>query len=138
MKRHTLVLAFVLVASSVYADTLKGYIWESSVATIVVEGQAIRLVPETTISRPNHKDITARDLRVGWEVEVDTRGDESTGLVARRVRVKNERFHEEEIEGVVDGVNHVRFFVDGDEIRLTKGTVPPELKPGMRFKGKGI
>jgi predicted Zn-dependent protease len=39
---------------------------------------------------------------------------------------------------VVDGVNHVRFFVDADEIRLTKGTVPPDLKPGMRFKGKGV
>jgi predicted Zn-dependent protease len=28
--------------------------------------------------------------------------------------------------------------VDGDEIRLKKGTVPPGLQPGMRFKGKGI
>jgi len=54
------------------------------------------------------------------------------------VRVRNARFQEEEIEGVVDGVNHVRFFVDGDEIRLTKGAVPKELMPGMRFKGKGI
>jgi hypothetical protein len=70
--------------------------------------------------------------------EVDTRGEASTGLVARKVRVKNERFKEENIEGIVDGVNHVRFFVDGDEIRLTKGTVPPELRPGMLFKGKGV
>src|SRR5262249_24962159 len=29
-------------------------------------------------------------------------------------------------------------FVDGDEIRLKKGTVPPGLKAGMPFKGKGI
>jgi predicted Zn-dependent protease len=138
MKKHTLVLAFLLVASSAYADTLKGYIWESSISTIVVEGQAVRLLAETTISRPNHRDITAKDLRVGWEVEVETRGDASTGLVARRVKVKNARFQEEDIEGIVDGVNHVRFFVDGDEIRLTKGAVPKELAPGMRFKGKGI
>jgi predicted Zn-dependent protease len=137
-QRLVLLLAFLLTASSGYADTLKGYIWESSVSTIVVEGQAIRLTPETTISRPNHRDITAKDLRVGWEVEVDTRGEASTGLVARKVRVKDERFKEENIEGIVDGVNHVRFFVDGDEIRLTKGTVPAELKPGMLFKGKGV
>jgi predicted Zn-dependent protease len=140
MKRQTLVFAllFLLSASTGYADTLKGFIWESSVSTIVVDGQPVRLVPDTMISRPNHKDITAKDLRVGWEVEVETRGDASTGVVARRVRVKNQRYLEEDIEGIVDGVNHVRFFVDGDEIRLTKGAVPPELRPGMRFKGKGI
>lgn len=139
MQRHTLVLvvSFLLTATSGYADTLKGYIWESSVSTIVVEGQAIRLMPETSISRPNHKDITAKDLRVGWEVEVETRGDATTGIVARRIKVKNARFQEEEIEGVIDGVNHVRFFVDGDEIRVAKGTLPPELRAGMRFKGKG-
>jgi predicted Zn-dependent protease len=28
--------------------------------------------------------------------------------------------------------------VDGDEVRLKKGAVPPDLRPGMRFKGKGI
>ena len=104
----------------------------------MVEGQAVRLLSETTISRPNHKDITAKDLRVGWEVEVETRGDVSTGFSARRVRVKNARFQEEDIEGIVDGVNQAHFFVDGDEIRLTKGTVPKELAPGMRFRGKGI
>jgi predicted Zn-dependent protease len=71
-------------------------------------------------------------------VEVDARGDETAGYVARRVRVKNARFQEETIEGVVDRVNHVRFFVDGDEVRLPKGQVPAGLKPGMRFKGKGI
>jgi hypothetical protein len=138
MKKPALVLAFLIIASSGYAETLKGYIWESSISTIVVEGQAVRLLPETAISRPNHKDITANDLRVGWEVEVETRGDATSGLVARKVRVKNARFQEEDIEGIVDGVNHVRFFVDGDEIRLTKGAVPKELMPGMRFKGKGI
>ena len=138
MKKHTLVVALLfLIASSAYAETLKGFIWESSTSVIVVEGQPVRLLAETTISRQNHKDITARDLRVGWEVEVETRGDAASGLTARRVKVKNARFQEEEIEGIVDGINHEKFFVDGDEI-LLKGPVPKELAAGMRFKGKGI
>jgi hypothetical protein len=102
----------------------------------VVEGQTVRLSLETAIDRPNQKDTTAKDLRVGWEVEVETRGDDSS-LVARKVHVKNGRFQEENIEGIVDGVNHVRFTVDGDEVRLKKGAVPPGLKAGMPFKGKG-
>ena len=139
MKRTRLALAVLalLVATTSYADTLKGYLWEATPAFIVVEGQGVRLLPETRIERPNHRDITAKDLRIGWEVEVDVRGD-ATGLTARRVRVKNARFQEETIEGVVDGVNHERFFVDGDEVRLTKGVVPKELQAGMRFRGRGI
>jgi predicted Zn-dependent protease len=139
MRIQTFVVAVVsvLLAQSAHAEKLKGYLWEASLSAIVVEGQAIRLTPETLIERPNHKDITAKDLRIGWEVEVETRGDGATP-VARKVRVKTPRFQEETIEGIVDGVNHTRFFVDGDEVRLTKGTVPKELKPGMRFRGKGI
>lgn len=127
----------LLAAAVARAEKLKGYIWEASASSIVVEGQTVRLAPETKIARQNHKDISAKDLRIGWEVEVDTRG-EGAGQVARKVDVKNARFQHEEIEGIVDGVNHVRFFVDGDEVRLKKGTVPEGLKPGMRFKGKGI
>jgi beta-barrel assembly-enhancing protease len=140
MKKTTFVVLVVtlLAAASAQAEKLKGFIWEASPSAIVVEGQTVRLGPETSIDRPNQKDITARDLRIGWEVEVETRGDE-TGLVARKVHVKNARLQEETIEGIVDGVNHVRFFVDGDEVRLKKGTVvPPGLKAGMPFKGKGI
>jgi predicted Zn-dependent protease len=139
MKKTTFValVVSVLAAATAQAERLKGFVWEASPSSIVVEGQAVRLAPETTIDRPNHKDITAKDLRIGWEVEIETRGD-GAGLVARKVRVKNARFQEEAVEGIVDGVNHTRFFVDGDEIRLTKGTVPPGLKPGMRFKGRGI
>ena len=141
MKGKTLVLAVaaLLTANICYAETLKGFLWEASTGFIVVEGQSVRLTPDTRIERQNHNDITAKDLRIGWEVEVDARGESSgSGLIARRVRVKNARFQEETIEGVIDGVNHVRFFVDGDEVRLTKGVVPPGLQPGMRFKGTGI
>src|SRR5262245_57427299 len=139
MKKTAFVVVVVslIAAASAQAERLKGFIWEASSSAIVVDGQTVRLGPETTIDRPNHKDITAKDLRIGWEVEVETRGD-GTAPVARKVRVKDARFQQESVEGIVDGVNHTRFFVDGDEIRLTKGTVPAGLKPGMRFKGEGI
>ena len=127
----------LLAAASAQAERLKGFIWEASPSAIVVDGQAVRLGPETTIDRPNHRDITAKDLRIGWEVEIETRGDDGA-LVARKVHVKTPRFQEEDIEGIVDGVNHVRFFVDGDEVRVTKTTLPQGLKPGMPFKGRGI
>src|SRR5262245_51525668 len=138
MRKAALVVAVMsMLAGSAQAENIEGYISEASPSSIVVEGQAIRLGPETKIERQNQKDIQAKDLRIGWEVEVDTRED-GPGQIARKVRVKNARFQEETIEGVVDGVNHVRFFVDGDEIRLKKGAVPEGLKPGMRFKGEGI
>ncbi len=139
MKKNAFALGvvFLLAAASAQADKLKGFIWEASPSAIVVEGQTVRLAPETKVSRQNHKDITVKDLRIGWEVEVETRGDDASA-VAREVRVKEARYQKETIEGVVDGVNHVRFFVDGDEIRLKQGAVPKELKPGMRFKGKGV
>jgi hypothetical protein len=121
MKKQILVLTVVslLLAESAWAEKLKGYLSEASASSIVVDGQTIRIGPDTTIERPNHKDITAKDLRIGWEVEVETRGD-AASMVARRVRVKTARLQEETIEGIVDGVNHVRFFVDGDEIPLRR------------------
>jgi predicted Zn-dependent protease len=98
----------------------------------------VRISPETKIERPNHKDITARDLRIGWEVEVDAR-QEGSGWVARQVKVKDARFQQESFRGVIDGVTGKTFLVDGDEVRLAKGEPPPAgLKPGMRFEGSGI
>ena len=139
MNRATLALpvAFLLVASPADAEKLKGFLWEVSPTAIVVEGQTIRMTADTDVDRSNHKDITAKDLRIGWEVEVDTTGA-AGALVAKRVLVKNGRFQEEKIEGVVEGVASTHFNVDGDEIRVPSGTVPAELKAGMRFKGKGV
>jgi beta-barrel assembly-enhancing protease len=139
MKRLTLTLsiAFQLVASHGYAEKLKGFLLDVSPTAIVVEGQTIRLTPDTDVDRANQKDITAKDLRIGWEVEVETKGAPGA-LVAKRVLVKNARFQEEKIEGIVEGVAGTHFNVDGDEIRLPSGSVPAELKAGMRFKGKGV
>jgi len=141
MNRRTVLFAVLsaLAAASAHAERIKGFIWEASPAAIVVEGQNVRLAPETKIERKNHPDITARDLRIGWEVEVETRGDDASGLVARAVSVKVPRFQPETFDGVIDDVKARTFFVDGDEVRLAKGQALPQgLKAGMRFKGKGI
>jgi predicted Zn-dependent protease len=125
----------LLAAASASAEKIAGFLWEVSPSAIVVDGESVRLVPETKIERANHKDITARDLRVGWEVEVDARQDGT----ARQVKVKGARFQEESFRGVIDGVTPKTFLVDGDEVRLPKGAAPPPgLKEGMRFEGKGV
>ena len=89
MKRLPFVLAIacLLVADRGYAEKLKGFLSDVSPAAIVVDGQTIRLAPDTDVDRSNHKDITAKDLRIGWEVEVETTGA-AGALVAKRVLVK--------------------------------------------------
>jgi predicted Zn-dependent protease len=137
-KRSVVVAVLTLLAAAnASADKLKGYLWEVSPSSIVVEGQTVALAPETKVERDNQKDITTHDLRIGWEVEVDTRAYGS-GLVAKQVKVMNARNQEEKIEGVIDGVEKDHFLVDGDVVRLAKGLQAPGLKPGMLFKGKGI
>src|SRR5262245_14843840 len=110
----------LLIGSNASADKIKGFLWEASPSAIVVDGQKVALSSDTRVERPNQKDITTRDLHVGWEVEVEAReGD--TGWVARVVRVKDARFQEEEILGVIDGLTPKTFLVDGDEIHVPKG-----------------
>ena len=131
-------ILFTLAATAASAEKLKGFLWEASPSAIVVDGDKVALTADTRIERQNQKDITARDLRVGWEVEVDVR-ETGSGLVARQVKVKGARLAEENVEGVIDGISPRSFRVDGDEVRLPKGQAPPAgLKEGMRFKGKGI
>ncbi len=128
----------LLVGTAASAEKLKGFIVEASPSLINVDGEKVALTADTKVERPNQKDITVKDLHVGWEVEVEAR-ETDAGWTARQVKVKDGRFQEEEIEGVVDGITPKLFLVDGDEIRLPKGAPPPQgLKEGMRFKGKGI
>ena len=52
MKAHTLVLALVTLlaaADNSFAEKLKGFLWEVSAFSIVVEGQTVRIAPETLI-----------------------------------------------------------------------------------------
>jgi len=137
--RSVVSCAVLLLAGTVAsAEKLKGFIVEASPSLINVDGQKVALTADTKVERPNQKDMTIKDLHVGWEVEVETREAEG-GWIARQVKVKDARFQEEDIEGIIDGVYPKLFLVDGDELRMPKGAPPPAgLKEGMRFKGKGI
>src|SRR5262245_4723825 len=140
IRRAAVSCAVLLLASTTaFAETLRGFLWEASPTAISVDGQGVRIASDTKIDRPNQKDITAKDLRIGWEVEVDARQEGGGTWVARQGKVKNARFQEESFNGVVDGITPKIFLVDGDEVRLPKGAAPPPgLKEGMRFEGKGI
>ena len=135
--RSVVSCAVLLLAGTVAsAEKLKGFIVEASPSLINVDGQKVALTADTKVERPNQKDMTIKDLHVGWEVEVETREAEG-GWIARQVKVKDARFQEEDIEGIIDGVYPKLFLVDGDELRMPKGAPPPAgLKEGMRFKGK--
>jgi Protein of unknown function (DUF3604)/Domain of unknown function (DUF5666) len=87
----------LLAESTAFAERLRGFLWEASPSAIVVDGESVRMAPDTKIERPNQKDITARDLRVGWEVEVDAR-QEGSAWVARQVKVKDAFYYVRVIE----------------------------------------
>jgi predicted Zn-dependent protease len=139
MNRRALVISFVsiLIAASASADKLQGYLWNATASSIVVEGTAVRLLPDTKMDRPNHDGITASDLRVGWLVEVDAR-QESGGWVAKKVKVKNRRNDDAKLEGIIDSDPDGGLTVDGYPIQWKKGVEAPQVRPGMRLKGKGI
>jgi Zn-dependent protease with chaperone function len=137
MIKKTFVAGFVsiLVSTGAFADKLQGYLWNASASSIVVDGVAVRVLPDTRIERPNHEGITASDLRAGWQVEVDARQD-SGGWVAKKVKVKNRRNDDTKLEGVLES-NGDGLTVDGYPIRWAKGIEPPRVTPGMRIKAEG-
>jgi hypothetical protein len=50
----------------------------------------------------------------------------------------NARFQQEEISGVIDGVEKSHFLVDGDVCRLAKGVQAPGLKPGCASRARAF
>jgi hypothetical protein len=139
MKGRTFVVSFatILIAASASAEKLQGYLWNATASSIVVEGTAVRLLPDTRIDRSNHEGITAADLRAGWQVEADAR-QESGGWVAKKVKVKNRRNDDTKLEGIIESDGDKGLTVDGYPIKWAKGGEAPRVVPGMRLKGKGI
>jgi predicted Zn-dependent protease len=138
MSRRVLAVTFVaiFVATSAFADKLQGYLWSATASSIVVEGTAVRILPDTRIERPNQDGITASDLRVGWQVEVDARQD-TGGWVAKKVKVKNRRNANTKLEGIIESDGDGGLTVDGYPIQWAKGIEAPRVVPGMRLKGEG-
>ena len=54
------------------AEKLEGILWDVG-AQVIVEGVEVVLTESTRIERKGHPGITARELRIGWEVEVQGR-----------------------------------------------------------------
>ncbi len=130
-----LVWALSLPASAV-AEKLKGYIWEIRGSTLIVEGHRVDLTPSTRIERSKHPGISAEDLHIGWEVEVEY--DSAGGpIVARKLKVKNKRFKEIKLEGFVDGFDEQSLQIEGRIVHWNDEIRRENITPGARIKAEG-
>jgi Zn-dependent protease with chaperone function len=128
----------VLLSTSADAENLKGYIWDIDEDALVVEGIPVRMMEEAKLERPNQKDVTFQDLRIGFEVELEGELGENEFL-AKKLKVKNKRFAEVDLEGFIDKVEGSSFEVGARPVFLPSGAEPSEpLIPGTRIDGKGI
>ena len=137
-RRFVVLLASVLLlAASAHAEKFKGYLWDVQGRNLVVEGVSVELRPDAQIERKNQKDISAADLRIGWEVEVegDRRGDR---FVAKKLKVRNKKNDDVKVRGFIGTVSDVSIEVEGLEMFWPRMTERPVLEPGMRLEGKGI
>lgn len=74
-------------AATSHAAKLKGYVWDVTERGLVVEGVDVELVPNVKVERKNQRDITAGDVRIGWEVEVE--GDRrAQAFVAKNLQTR--------------------------------------------------
>ena len=87
-------------------------------AHVIVEGVEVVLTESTRIERKGHPGITSRELRIGWEVEVQGRRD-GDRLVAEKIKVETERHKKVDLEGYVDSLGEDSFDVDGRPVRYS-------------------
>jgi predicted Zn-dependent protease len=130
-----LVWALLLPVSAV-AEKLKGYIWEIRGSTLIVEGHHVDLTPSTRIERSNHPGISAADLHIGWEVEVEY-NSEGEPIVARKLKVKNKRYKEIKLEGFVDGFDEESLQIEGYIVHWNDEIRRADIAPGARIKAEG-
>ena len=137
LRRFVLFACVLSAAASSDADKFKGYLWDVQGRNLVVEGTSVELRPDAKIERKNQKDISAADLRIGWEVEVegDRRGDR---FVAKKLKVRNKKNEDVKVQGFIETVSDASIEVEGLEMFWPRTTQRPTLEPGMRLKGKGI
>ncbi len=138
MRSRFLPFVFLFWAGDAAAEKLKGYIWDVSENMLVVEGIPVQMTGEAKIERSNQKNVTFRDLRIGLEVEAEGKlGKEA--FLATKLKVKNKRFEEVDLEGFIDKVDGSTFEVGARKVLLPPGAqVSEPLRPGMQIDGKGI
>ena len=122
-------------AASAHAEKFKGYLWDVQGRNLVVEGVSVELRPDAQIERKNQKDISAADLRIGWEVEVegDRRGDR---FVAKKLKVRNKKNDDVKVRGFIGTVSDVSIEVEGLEMFWPRMTERP-ARAGNASRGKG-
>lgn len=140
MKRLSLaslcVLATLVAVKPALAEKLKGIIW--NVQPVVVEGVEIVIHEKTKLERKKHPDITAPELRPGWEVEVEGEVDtEGRRFIAKKIKVKTERHKKVEVEGYVESLGEYVFDVEGRRVRWS-GIDRAHIRPGAQVEVKGL
>ena len=122
-------------ANPARAEKLEGILWDVG-AHVIVEGVEVVLTESTRIERKGHPGITPRELRIGWEVEVQGRLD-GDRLVAERIKVETERHKKVDVEGYVESLGEDSFDVDGRPVRYS-GVDRSLVRPGLLIDGEGI
>jgi Zn-dependent protease with chaperone function len=138
MKSRLFLIACLFFSQDLFAEKFKGYVWDVSDRGLVVEGVPVALTERVRFERSNQKNVTVRDLRIGLEVEVEgKRGREA--FLAEKIKIKNKRFEEVDLEGFITGVQGSEIEVGARRVLLPKELTPAEpLRAGMQIDGKGI
>jgi len=138
MRIHVSAIFLLFLAGDAAAEKFKGYIWDIGGNSLVIEGVPVQITERTRIERANQKDVTLGDLRIGLEVEVEGKRGEKAFL-AEKLKIKNKRFKEVDVEGFIDRVEDSSFEVGARKVVLPSGTTPSApLSPGMQIDGKGM
>jgi len=127
--------SFLTATSPARAEKLEGVLWDVG-PRVIVEGVEVVVSDQTRIERKGHPGITPRELRIGWEVEVQGRMD-GDRLVAEKIKVETERHKKTDVEGYVESLGEDSFDVDGRPVRYS-GVDRSLLRPGIFVDGKGI
>jgi len=94
--------SFLTATSPARAEKLEGVLWDVG-PRVIVEGVEVVVSDQTRIERKGHPGITPRELRIGWEVEVQGRRD-GDRLVAEKIKVETERHKKTDVEGYVESL----------------------------------
>jgi Zn-dependent protease with chaperone function len=138
MKSRLLVIACLFLSQDLFAEKFKGYVWDVSDSALLVEGIPVSLTEKVRFERSNQKNATARDLRIGFEVEVEGKRGQNAFL-AEKIKIKNKRFEEVDVEGFITEVQGSEIEVGARRVLLPKELTPAQpLRPGMQIDGKGI
>ena len=95
-------LSFLAAIAPARTEKLEGILWDVG-PRVIVEGVEVVISDQTRIERKGHPGITARELRIGWEVEVQGRRD-GDRLVAERIKVETERHKKVGVEGYIESL----------------------------------